>query len=90
MQTAPHRYVFGSVADISAGLKGDTDFFTQTPGIGTKGAQQLLLIYEIKSGLSAISLSLDTGTENKQIFEALKGFGFWDSETRTAIKSLPR
>ncbi len=82
----------GSVADISAAIsKGDTDFFTQTPGIGTKGAQRIIIDLRNKVGaIGDLDLSLDTGTENKQIFEALKGFGFKDSETRTAIKSLPR
>lgn len=82
----------GSVTDISAAIsKGDTDFFTQTPGIGTKGAQRIIIDLRNKVGaIGDLDLSLDRATENRQISEALKGFGFRDSEARTAIKSLPK
>jgi len=82
----------GSVAEITAAIsKGDAEFFTQTPGIGTKGAQRIIIDLRNKVGaIGDLDLSVDRATENKQISEALKGFGFKESEAREAIKSLPK
>lgn len=82
----------GSVADISVAIsKGDTDFFTQTSGIGTKGAQRIIVDLRNKVGaIGDLDLSSDKVTENKQISEALKSFGFKDSEAQAAVKSLPK
>jgi Holliday junction DNA helicase RuvA len=82
----------GSVLDIATAIsKGDTDFFTSTPGIGTKGAQRIIIDLRNKVGsVGDLDLSSDRATENKQIAEALKGFGFKESEAREAIKALPK
>lgn len=82
----------GSVSDIATAIsKGDTDFFTATPGIGTKGAQRIIIDLRNKVGsVGDLDLSLDRAAENKQILEALRGFGFKESEAREAIKSLPK
>lgn len=82
----------GSVSDIATAIsKGDTDFFTTTPGIGTKGAQRIIIDLRNKVGsVGDLDLSADRAGENKQISEALKGFGFKESEAREAIKALPK
>lgn len=82
----------GSVVDITTAIsKGDADFFTQTPGIGTKGAQRIIIDLRNKVGaIGDLDLFSDRTTENKQIAEALKGFGFKESEAREAIKALPK
>lgn len=82
----------GSVSDIATAIsKGDTDFFTATPGIGTRGAQRIIIDLRNKVGsVGDLDLSSDRAIENKQIAEALKGFGFKESEAREAIKGLPK
>ncbi|MCL5004274.1 MAG: Holliday junction branch migration protein RuvA [Patescibacteria group bacterium] len=82
----------GSVADVTAAIaKGDTDFFTQTPGLGTKGAQRIIVDLRNKVGaVGDLDLSAEKESENKQITEALKGFGFKEYEAREAVKALPK
>lgn len=82
----------GTVGEItSAIVQSDTSFFTSTPGIGTKGGQRIIVDLRNKVGaVGDLDLSLEKDTENKQIVEALRGFGFRDSEAREALKSLPK
>lgn len=91
-RTAVNIMSSGSVADITTAIsKGDDGFFTQTPGIGTKGAQRIIVDLRNRVGaVGDLDLSLENSLENKQISEALKGFGFKESETREAVKSLPK
>lgn len=82
----------GTVVEISAAIsKGDDAFFTQTPGIGTKGAQRIIVDLRSKVGaIGDLDLSSDRVAESKQITDALKTFGFKDAECREAVKSLPK
>ncbi len=82
----------GSVNEIMAAIaKGDAGFFTNTSGIGTKGSQRIIVDLRSKVGaLGELDLSEEGQSENKQIVEALRGFGFKESEARAAIKSLPK
>lgn len=91
-KTALNVMSSGSIEEISTAIaQSDTDFFTSTPGIGTKGAQRIIIDLRNKVGaIGDLDLSADRNTENKQISEALKGFGFREFETREAIKGLPK
>lgn len=91
-KTALNVMSSGSVEEISSAIaQSDTGFFTSTPGIGTKGAQRIIVDLRNKVGaLGDLDLSDDKNMENKQISEALKGFGFKESEAREAIKTLPK
>ncbi len=82
----------GSVDEITAAItKGDTGFFTDTPGIGTKGAQRIIVDLRSRVGaLGDLDLTAEAQSENKQIIEALRGFGFKESESRQVIKTLPK
>jgi len=82
----------GPVEEIlQAIIKGDVSFFTQTPGIGTKGGQRIIVELRSKVGsVGELDLTGEIDSENKEIVEALKGFGFRESESRQAIKTLPK
>jgi len=69
-------------------VKGDVDFFTTVPRLGKKNAQKLIIELRPKLGsLADIDLTADSG-ETKEIIDALKTFGFSDSEAKEAVKSL--
>jgi len=91
-KTAMNVLLSGSPEDIvSAISKGDTAFFTATPGIGTKGAQRIIVDLQSKVGaMGELDLSAEQSSENKQVIEALRGFGFREYEAREALKSLPK
>ena len=82
----------GSIEEILQAItKGDVAFFTQTPGIGTKGAQRIIVELRSKVGsVGEFDLSDEGDLENKEIVEALKGFGFKEKEARSALKGLPK
>lgn len=91
-KTALNVMSSGSVEEISTAIaQSDTGFFTSTPGIGTKGAQRIIVDLRNKVGaIGDLDLSLDKVSDNKQITEALRGFGFREGEAREALKSLPK
>lgn len=82
----------GTVEEIIGAIaKGDTGFFTDTPGIGTKGAQRIIV--DLRSKIGAFGdwdLTAEQQSENKQVIEALRGFGFKESEARQAVRNLPK
>lgn len=82
----------GKVEDISAAItQGDFAFFTNTPGIGTKGAQRIVVDLRSKVGaIGELDLTLVEAGERKDIIEALKLFGFTEKECREALKNLPK
>lgn len=82
----------GTVEAITAAIsKGETTFFTETPGIGTKGAQRVIVDLRSKVGaIGDLDLSAEQTSENKEVIEALRGFGFKEFEARAALKSLPK
>lgn len=82
----------GKVEEISAAItQGDFAFFTSTPGIGTKGAQRIIVDLRSKIGaVGELDLTLAEAGERKDIIEALKIFGFTEKECREALKALPK
>lgn len=79
----------GAITDAIS--KGDTGFFTDVPGIGTKGAQRIIVDLRSKVGaLGDFDLSEEESSEKKQIVEALRGFGFKEAEARQAVRFLPK
>lgn len=82
----------GAVSEILGAItKGDVSFFTQTPGIGTKGGQRIIVELRSKVGsIGEFDLTGEPEAENKEITEALKGFGFKEKEARAALKGLPK
>lgn len=82
----------GRVEEISAAItQGDFSYFTSTPGIGTKGAQRIIVDLRSKIGaVGELDLTLTEAGERKDIIEALRIFGFTEKECREALKSLPK
>jgi Holliday junction DNA helicase RuvA len=82
----------GKVEEISAAItQGDFAFFTNTPGIGTKGAQRIVVDLRSKIGaVGELDLTLAEAGERKDVIEALRIFGFTEKECREALKSLPK
>ena len=69
-------------------VKGDVDFFTTIPRLGRKNAQKIIIELRPKLGsLAELDLTAEGG-ETKEIFEAMKSFGFSPSEAREALKSV--
>lgn len=69
-------------------IKGDVSFFTGVPRLGTKNSQKLIIELRSKLGsLGNLDLTENTG-ETKEIIDALKSFGFRESEAKDALKSL--
>lgn len=62
--------------------KGDVEFFTTIPRLGTKNAQKIII--ECKGKLD---LTQDSG-ETKQVADALSGMGFDKQEIREALRKL--
>ena len=91
-KTAQAVLASGSTQEITMAIaQGETEFFTQTPGIGVKGSQRIIVELRGKMGaLGDLDLTLDQAGENKQIVEALRGFGFKLAEAQAAIRSLPK
>lgn len=76
---------------IEAIARAQISFFTTTPGIGTKGAQRIIVDLQSKVGaLSELDLTGEELTEDQQVIGALKGLGFKESEARAAVKALPK
>jgi len=74
---------------VEAVLKGDVTFFTRIPRLGKKNAQKIII--ELKSKLkdnSSFDLNADEKDENKEVFEALKTFGFSSKEISEALKNI--
>ncbi len=62
--------------------KGDVEFFTTIPRLGTKNAQKIII--ELKGKLDLTDESGDT----KELMDALTGMGFKRQEIREIIKKL--
>lgn len=66
----------------SAVQKGDVEFFTSIPRLGTKNAQKIII--ELKGKLDLTESAGDT----KQLIHALSGMGFAHREIREALQKL--
>ena len=62
--------------------KGDVEFFTSIPRLGTKNAQKIIIEFKGK-----LDVTGETG-ETKQLSDALASMGFERSEIREALKKL--
>lgn len=74
---------------VNAVLKGDVSFFTRIPRLGKKNAQKIII--ELKSKFkddSSLDLNADEKEENKEVFEALRTFGFSHKEIAEALKNI--
>lgn len=72
----------GVEAVHAATRRGDVDFFTTIPRLGTKNAQKIII--ELKGKLDLSGESGDT----KEVMDALTGMGFKRQEIREIIKKL--
>ena len=89
-KTAMSVFSFSTRQEITdAVLKGDVEFFTRVPRLGKKNAQKIII--ELKSKLkdnSSLDLSDKDSEANKDVFEALKTFGFSHKEIGEALKNI--
>jgi len=89
-KTALNIFSFGQRKEIeNAIVKGDVSFFTSVPRLGTKNAQKIIIELKNKmGGLTDLDLSGKDITQNKEVTEALKTFGFSVSETQKALREI--
>lgn len=89
-KTALNIFSFGERKDIiEAIIKGDVSFFTSVPRLGTKNAQKIIIELKNKMGSDKqIDLSGKDFAENKEVIEALKGFGFSLAESQKALREI--
>ena len=74
---------------VDAVLKGDVPFFTRIPRLGKKNAQKIII--ELKSKLkdsSSFDLNADEKEDNKEVFDALRNFGFSHKEITETLKNI--
>jgi len=89
-KTALNIFSIGNREQIIAAIqKADVRFFTSVPRLGTKNAQKIIIELKNKLG-SIVELDLKAGTDSadKDIEEALKGFGFKEKEIYTALREV--
>lgn len=89
-KTALNIFSFGERKDIiEAILRGDTQFFTSVPRLGTKNAQRIIIDLKNKMGSTKdIDLSGKDFLENAEVIQALKNFGFTVSEAQKALREI--
>jgi Holliday junction DNA helicase RuvA len=89
-KTALNIFSFGTRQEIQGAItRGDVSFFTSVPRLGTKNAQRIIIDLKNKmGGLSEIDLSGKDFTQNKEVIDALKTFGFSLSESQKAIREI--
>lgn len=74
---------------LNAIQKADVKFFTAAPRLGTKNAQKIIIDLKNKIG-SIVDLDLTDSysSQDKDIEQALRGFGFKDKEIYQALKEV--
>ena len=89
-KTALNIFSFGERKDIAdAIVKGNVGFFTSVPRLGTKNAQRIIIELKNKMGAGQdFDLSGKDFIENTQVLEALKNFGFSESEAQKALREI--
>lgn len=89
-KTALNIFSFGERKDIiEAILRGDTQFFTSVPRLGTKNAQRIIIDLKNKMGSTKdIDLSGKDFLENAEVIQALKNFGFTIGEAQKALREI--
>ncbi len=75
---------------VSAISRGDAGDFSGISGLGTKGAQRIIVELRTKIGaVGDLDLSEAGLGERDQIIQALRTFGFTERECREALKKVP-
>lgn len=89
-KTALSIFSVGSYGTIINALTiGDTAFFTTVPRLGTKNAQRIIIDLKGKLSSSAeFNVNSVIVSENREISEALKTFGFTVKEIQEAVKNI--
>lgn len=78
-------------AIIEAIIKGDVDFFMSVPRLGKKNAQKIIIELKNKFGSIGELDLLDKDIKgNKEVIEALEGFGFSKKESLEALKAIKK
>lgn len=89
-KTAMLIFSFATRSEIvEAVLRGDVSFFTRIPRLGKKNAQKIII--ELKSKFkdnSSFDLNTADDDENREVFDALKNFGFSRKEIAEALKNI--
>jgi len=91
-KTALNIFSFGGRKDIiEAIIKGDVEFFTSVPRLGTKNAQKIIIELKNKMGSSVdLDLSGNDLLENAEVVQALKNFGFSVQEAQKAVRMVKK
>src|ERR1035437_6149863 len=91
-KTALNIFSFGGRKDIiEAIIKGDVEFFTSVPRLGTKNAQKIIIELKSKMGSSVdLDLSGNDLLENAEVVQALKNFGFSVQEAQKAVREVKK
>lgn len=89
-KTAMNVFSFGDrKVIVEAIIKGDVSFFSSVPRLGTKNAQKIIIELKNKmGGEGVLDLSGKDSLENKEVVDALKGFGFSASEAQEALRNI--
>ncbi|MEK7611486.1 MAG: Holliday junction branch migration protein RuvA [Patescibacteria group bacterium] len=75
---------------ISSISRGQPSDFSGISGLGTKGAQRVIVELRTKVGaVGDLDLSGADSKERDEIIQALRTFGFTDRECREALKKIP-
>lgn len=76
---------------VAAVIKADTSAFSGIPRLGKKNAQKIII--ELKNKLGddgSFELDLASDSQNDEVFEALKTFGFSPKEINGALKNIDK
>ncbi len=76
---------------ITAISKADSDFFLGVPRVGRKNAQRIII--ELRSKVDEtqdIDLTFSQNKEQKELYDALAGFGFNRVEIKETMSTLPK
>jgi len=74
---------------LKAIAEADVEFFKQVKGIGSKGAQRIIVDLKSKVGsVKDLDLQTETGG-NEAVYQALSSLGFRREEIRKALTDLP-
>lgn len=89
-KTALHIFSLGKRQDIIQAInKADLSFFTGVPRLGKKNAQKIII--ELKGKLGGDGeLDLSESSDDTEVFEALKAFGYSLKEAREAYRAVAK
>lgn len=81
----------GTVEEIiSAISKADSEYFLAVPRVGRKNAQRIII--ELRNKLGAvedIDLTFEGGRQQRELYDALLGFGFEKTKIKETMKRVP-